>query len=191
MDETPIEVTLRVARAIEEAGARYALAGSLASSIYGQTRATLDVDLITDLRPDQVARFVQALGHDFYANEDSARRDAFEGRHFNVIHMPSGFKADVYPVSGDLFGREELNRRRAEKIGSRPQDVAYLTTPEDLVVAKLRWFRAGGEVSDRQWADILGVLRVQEKNLDTPYMRRWAVHLHVEDLLDRALRESA
>jgi hypothetical protein len=61
--------------------------------------------------------------------------------------------------------------------------------PEDTILRKMLWFREGGEVSDRQWRDILGVLRAQQGSLDLAYLRAWAVRLALTDLLGRATAE--
>ena len=71
-----------------------------------------------------------------------------------------------------------------------PERKAYVTTAEDIVLAKLEWYRLGGGVSDRQWRDILGVLKVQAGRLDLDYLQEWAVELGVADLLQRASKES-
>jgi hypothetical protein len=64
-----------------------------------------------------------------------------------------------------------------------------LAAPEDIILNKLEWFRLGGEVSDRQWGDILGVMRVQGESLDMKYLRAWAKKLALSDLLEKALSQ--
>jgi hypothetical protein len=73
---------------------------------------------------------------------------------------------------------------------SDPPRYFFLISPEDLILGKLDWYRQGGEISERQWNDVLGVLRVQQDNLDLAYLRRWAVELGLPELLQRALSES-
>lgn len=63
----------------------------------------------------------------------------------------------------------------------------YVASPEGTILNKLEWYKMGGGVSDRQWNDILGVLKVQGTNLDMPYLHRWATVLEVADLLQTAL----
>ena len=62
---------------------------------------------------------------------------------------------------------------------------------EDIILSKLEWYRMGGGVSERQWRDVLGVLKVQGERLDHAYMQRMAAELGVADLLERALGEAA
>lgn len=64
-----------------------------------------------------------------------------------------------------------------------------MDTPEDILLEKLRWYRLGGEVSDRQWCDVLGIVAVQGSRLDEAYLRRDAASLDVTNLLERALRQ--
>ena len=66
----------------------------------------------------------------------------------------------------------------------------YVHPPEDILLQKLRWYRKGGEVSDRQWRDIAAIVRVQGPRLDGTYLREGAEILGVTDLLERALAEA-
>lgn len=175
-----------VIEALEELGVPYHIGGSVASSIYGILRATIDVDLIVDLRLEQVRPLVIRLQTDYYIDEDMIR-DAIKRRSsFNVIHLETMLKVDVYIPRSRLFDQEELRRVQQEVLleGTRPLNVA---SPEGTILNKLEWYRMGGEVSDRQWNDILGVLKVQGNHLDMAYLQRWAANLKVTDLLERAL----
>ena len=175
-----------VIEALEELGVPYHIGGSVASSIYGILRATIDADLIADLRLEHVRPLVIRLQTDYYIDEDMIR-DAIKRRSsFNVIHLETMLKVDVYIPKSRPFDQEELRRVQQEVLleGTRPLNVA---SPEGTILNKLEWYRMGGEVSDRQWNDILGVLKVQGTHLDTAYLQRWAANLKVTDLLERAL----
>jgi hypothetical protein len=74
-------------------------------------------------------------------------------------------------------------------LSNQPEDRAYFTTAEDIILAKLVWFRLGGEKSDHQWKDVLGVLQIQKDQLDAKYIHYWANQLNLVDLLERALNE--
>ena len=82
-------------------------------------------------------------------------------------------------------------RQRDSLVVEQPARDFAIASAEDVVLHELRWFRDGGEVSDRQWSDVLGVLRVQGDALDVEHMRRWAAALGTSDLLERALSEAA
>jgi hypothetical protein len=75
-------------------------------------------------------------------------------------------------------------------IATDPERTAYVASAEDTVLTKLEWYRMGSEVSERQWRDVLGVLKVQAERLDLAYLRRWAAALGVADLLEQALSQA-
>ena len=185
-----IAVTMLVADALEALGVPYAIGGSFASALHGVMRATMDADLVADLRREDVAPFVQALGELFYANAEMMREAIGQHRSFNLIHLDSMFKLDVFVARPGDFDRAQLARRQLHLLSEDPERRAYVASAEDTVLAKLEWHRMGGEVSDRQWRDALGVLKVQGLRLDLAYMRHMAAGLGVKDLLERALEES-
>jgi hypothetical protein len=185
-----IAVTMIVADALEALGVLYAIGGSFASALHGVMRATMDVDLVADLRQEDVAPFVQALGEAFYADAEMIREAIGQHRAFNLIHLESMFKVDVFVARPLDFDRAQLARRQMHLLSEDPERRAYVASPEDTVLAKLEWYRLGGEISDRQWRDVLGVLKVQGQRLDLAYMRQMATGLGVQDLLERALAKS-
>jgi len=187
----PLAVTFTVIDVLDALGIPYLLGGAFASSAQGAARATLDADLVADLRPEHVAPFVAALRDAFYLDPDTVRSAVLNRGSFNLIHLQTMFKVDVFVHKGRPFDRAQFERRRATQLSVDPPRTAYLSSPEDTVLAKLVWYRLGDEVSDRQWRDILSVLRVQAGRLDVPYLRRWAEELAVSDLLARALTQVA
>ena len=175
-----------IVEALEELGVSYHIGGSVASSVYGIFRATIDADLVANLHLEQVRPLVKRLQADYYIDEDMIR-DAIKRRSsFNVIHLDTMLKVDVFIPKTRLFDQEELRRVQQEVLseGTRPFNIA---SPEGTILNKLEWYRMGGEVSDRQWNDILGVLKVQGTKLDMSYLQKWAANLSVTDLLERAL----
>ena len=187
---TPTEVLIEVAQVLEDLQIPYLVVGSFASSTRGVRRATVDADFVAQVTFDHVSRIVEKLSsRDFYVDELAVQRAISFGSAFNAIHRESMFKVDVY-VSHDDFSKEEMDRKLAEKILPNSDIVIYIATSEDTVVAKLAWFRKGGEVSDRQWSDVLGVLKVQQARLDYEYMTEWADRLGIRDLLDKAMAEA-
>ena len=179
-----------VAAAFETIGVDYYLAGSVASSMFGVARATADLDVVARLRRAHVPQLVERLRDTYYIDEDTAI-DAIDRRSmFNVIHEPTMLKVDIYIVATE-FDESALARHQRESLEPDADDAQEfaVATAEDVVVHKLRWYRDGGEVSDRQWSDILGVLRMQ-RALDHAHMRHWAERLGVADLLERAVSEA-
>ena len=176
---------------LEQLGVRHFVGGSVASSAHGVARASLDVDLVAELLPGHVTPLVAALQDAFFVDEGRVRAAVTAGKSFNLIHLATMFKVDVFVSRGRPFDASSFARARVEHLG---EDAAArgipLASAEDVLLAKLEWFRKGGESSERQWEDVKGLLRVGAGQMDTTYLRHWAALLGVSDLLDRALRDS-
>ena len=191
MQSESTNATLLVTQTLERLGINYAVGGSLASSLHGVMRSTLDVDIVADMQVEHIQPMIDALSKEFYA-DDEMMRDAIERySSFNLIHYETAFKVDIFIRKPRPFDQMQLERRRTSVIMTDPEQSVYVTSPEDVILSKLEWYRMGGEVSDRQWRDILGVLKTRAGELELDYMRRWAHELKVTDLLERALKESA
>ena len=185
----PIPVTLLVIEALEALGVPYFLGGSLASSVHGVLRTTKDADVVADLRLKHVQPLARALSDAFYVDAESIKDAIRHQSSFNVIHLETMFKVDVFILKGRPFDAAQFGRRATQVIATDPERCAYVASAEDTILAKLEWYRKGGEVSEQQWRDVLGVLKVQGDRLDYGYLRHWAVQLSVADLLERALSE--
>lgn len=186
----PLQVLQRVIANLEALGIPYMLAGSFASSLHGLARFTQDADLIVDLHPSQLDAFAQAFVSDFYVDRGLIRQALDTGTSFNIIHFESSFKVDFFVLGGRNFSREEFSRRALRQVDLHSGFEAYVQVPEDAVLSKLDWYRRGGEVSENQWRDVLGMLRQQAERLDAGYLSKWASELGVADLLQRACREA-
>ena len=183
-------ITLLVTQTLERLDILYAVGGSLASSLHGVMRSTLDVDIVADMRLEHIPPLVAALSKEFYA-DDEMMKDAIEHHSsFNLIHYETAFKVDIFIRKTRAFDQMQLERRRTSVIATDPEESVYVTSPEDTILAKLEWYRMGGEVSDRQWRDILGVMKTRAGDLDIEYLRKWARELKVTDLLERVIGES-
>jgi len=168
----------------------YQVVGSLASSMHGIPRATMDVDIVADLRTDQIAEFVDQLKADFYADADMIKEALQRQRSFNLIHYTSSFKFDIFPLARDEYSRTQFGRREFSEIKSLGDPIeCAVATAEDTILNKLRWYRIGGETSERQWNDLRGILRIKGTTLDQGYLNTWAPRLGVDDLLERLLNE--
>lgn len=184
-----LEITLQVAKIFDDLGVPYVVGGSMASIIHGMIRTTMDVDLVVDLGQEHVGDLLSKLNQDFYADESMIRNAIQQNSSFNLIHLNSIFKVDVFIPKNRLFDRQQLDRRIAQSFDSKGDSKLWVLTAEDIILAKLDWFRMGGEISERQWRDILGVVKTQGSNLDTQYLEESASLLGVADLLETALKE--
>ena len=186
----PILVVARLVASLDELAIPYVVGGSLASSVYGIPRATQDVDLVADLELDQVDAFTASLVADFYVDAgmiiDAIKRRAS----FNVVHLATMYKADIFVKQGDSWSRGQFTRARLEQFEVDERTVTIrFSSPEDTLLHKLIWYKLGNEISDRQWGDVLGVIKVQGQLLDNVYLDTWADALDVVGLLGRARRE--
>lgn len=175
--------------ALERAGIRYAIGGSWASTAFGEPRFTNDVDILGEFTQENVQRFLNFLPTTFYVDPEEALTSIRQGRSFNAIYMPIAFKFDFFPAAAFALGTEELDRAIYLSDTGLAKAPAPFVTPEDILLAKLFWFRAGGEASEVQWRDIEGIARNCAKSLDLDYMQSAAIKLEVSDLLGRALKE--
>lgn len=172
---------------LQRMGVTYYLGGSLASSAYGLPRSSLDADIIADLRAEHVPQLVESLQADYYLSPSAMHAAIAEKSCFNAIHLETMFKIDVFAVKRRRYDRIELGRIRKGMLDAEDPRTEFLfPSPEDIVLNKLEWFRLGDEVSERQWNDVLGVLKVQAGALDSEYLDQWATELGVSDLLEKA-----
>lgn len=185
-----LTVTALVVSTLESLGVPYVIGGSMASAVYGMARATMDVDIVVDLRVEHVNPLVERLGSDFYADPLSIREAIAVRASCNLIHLPTMFKVDLFVVGLRSWDGQQLARRQRRSLQPSGGPEADVASAEDVILAKLDWYRLGNQVSDRQWRDILGIIAVQEGRLDRAYLDLWARSLGVDDLLARALEES-
>jgi hypothetical protein len=185
-----IEVVLKVTRAFEKLGIRYQVGGSLASSAFGVPRTTLDVDLVADIKLGQPPELAQLLREEFYVDSDMISEAIQKQSSFNLIHLETLFKVDVFPLKDRPFDRKAFSRRLSKAVSEGTTDQLFFATPEDIILSKLEWYKAGEGISERQWNDVLGILKVQGSGLDMAYLKQWAEELDLFDLLRRAMDEA-
>jgi hypothetical protein len=188
---TPLAIALRVAHVLDALSVPYVLVGSMAAAAWGFPRTTNDADIVAGLQAHHIDPLVAALAAEFYVDRAAVERAVTHWRSFNAIHLETAFKVDIFVPPAGGFGRQQLARRTQTRIGPEPDaDMLAVATAEDTVLAKLDWYRSAGSSSDRQWQDVVGVIKVQGHALDYAYLREWAERLGLAALLDRALSEA-
>ncbi len=185
-----IEVTLVVAEILNDLDIDYYVGGSLASSAFGLARATMDVDIVADMKMGHVSRIVGKLKKSFYIDQEMVERAIREKSSFNIVHLESMFKVDIFVPPDRPFEKQVFSRRLSRAVTEDGSKQLFFSSPEDIILRKLVWYNSGGRISDRQWSDVLGVFKVQSENLDQAYLELWAVKLGVSDLLDKAYQDS-
>ncbi|WP_420629960.1 hypothetical protein [Candidatus Leptofilum sp.] len=190
IDSEVLQVTLLITDALDKLEIPYVIGGSIASILHGTLRTTMDADIVVNMEAKHVKPFVASVQEQFYIDEQSLIQAIQRRSSVNLIHLETMFKVDIFIPKGRPFDQQQLNRRIPEQIRAKTGKTIWVLSAEDVVLAKLDWFRLGGEVSERQWRDILGVLKTQQARLDITYLKHWAQTLQVADLLERALSES-
>ena len=177
--------------ALEGLGVRFHVGGSYASSLHGLPRQTLDADLVVDLPEDLVRPLADRLRDRFYLDEERMLHAVKKATSFNAIHLATGFKVDFFVKGNGEFDELELRRSVEATLPQAGERSVPVKSAEDTLLRKLQWFSEGGRVSDRQWNDIVGIVKVQGGRLDRAYVEEWGERLGVAEVLRRALREGA
>lgn len=189
MDQSLLDALAPLVDVFEALGIEYQVGGSLASSVHGVPRSSLDIDVLAALPAEKVSALVERIEDTYYVSKTRAASAVERESSFNVIHLATMFKVDIFIARSQKFRRSSLQRRKLELLGK--EQSFFLTSAEDIVLHKLDWYRSGGGVSNQQWQDVVGVLRVQGDELDFEYLRKWARELEVRELFEAALSEAS
>jgi len=180
-----------VVKAFEKLGVPYYIGGSVASSAYGVARMTLDVDMVSVLAPRDVPAFVEMLKPNYYISKEMILDAIQRKSSFNIIHLETMLKVDIFITKDRPYNNEVFKRKRKETLDDEQGSAeVYLASSEDIVLNKLDWYHLGGDISERQWNDVLGIIKVQSDLLDKEYLSHWAAELGLSDLLDKAFRNA-
>ncbi len=176
----PLTETLAVTREVvgifEELGVPCIVGGSVASSLHGIPRATQHVDIVARLSMLQIPKLLARLADRYYIDEGAVRSAVRRGSSFNIIHLDTMY--------------EEFSR--AEEVVIDPESGATLRVADaaDIILQKLIWYEIGNRVSERQWGDIIGVIKVSRETLDMPYLLSWATKKNLLALLEKAFAQA-
>jgi hypothetical protein len=188
--EDALRIILEVVRVLEDLQVPYAVGGSLASSMHGIPRSTQDGDLVADLRAEHVQPFLAAVADSFYVSPERVLQAVQRRSSFNLVHLKTMIKVDVFVLKAEPLSLQEMARRQVLPVPGKPGMTLHVASAEDTVLQKLLWYEKGNRVSDRQWNDVLGVLKVQRSELDFNYLKEWARQAGVDELLKRAFEEA-
>jgi hypothetical protein len=180
-------VVYEVVKVLEDLGVPYAIVGGYSAIFWGRPRTTQDADLVIEIPPSRIDALVRALDPHFVVSSKAAQDAARLHGEFNAIHRTEVFKVDLW-VAGTAFDQEVLRRRRREQL--TPELAAFVQSPEDTILSKLRWCKLSN-MSERQFSDVLGVYEIQEPTLDQRYLDEWASRLDIADLLARVRQQAA
>lgn len=181
------ELLKRVASALDSCGIPYMVTGSIASGLYGEPRATHDIDLVTDLPKEKIDRLASCFASpSFFLQKESLLQAVENGTMFNLLSVDEGDKVDFWMLTGDPFDQSRFSRKVAKSIGGIP---IWVSAPEDIILVKLRWSRLSGG-SEKQLVDALRVYEVQRGTLDEDYIAEWVEQLGVTALWERIKMEA-
>jgi hypothetical protein len=179
-----------VIECFERFGIDYCIGGSIASSAYGIARATVDVDLIAKIKTKHVDNLVKALEKNYYIDAGMITNAIQEKSSFNLIHLETMIKIDVFILRDQPYDLKAFDRRQTDTLDEESARKFYLSSPEDVILSKLQWYHLGGRLSQQQWKDVLGVLKVQGDRLDLKYLKYWASKLNLSDLLNGSFNDA-
>ena len=179
-----------VSNAFQKLGIRYYVGGSVASSFHGASRSTMDVDVVAEMTEINVAEFLQSFSDEFYVSESAIRDAIRRSSCFNLIHLPTSFKVDVFVSRRRPFDVSVMNRATNESLGDTASLEIPVATAEDIIICKLEWFRKTNETSERQWDDVTRLIKLLGDSADFDYLRTSAESVGVIDLLEKLIGNS-
>ncbi len=186
---SPLEIVEKVTSILDSLEIPYFIGGSLASSLQGIPRSSQDIDFIADIVDRNIPDLIEAFKNEFYIDENMIKEAIDHKSSFNIIHLKTIYKVDIFIPDQKQF-QEEMSRRKHYILPDQKNKEIYIASAEDIIIQKLRWFRLGGEISDKQWKDVLGVIRVQSNKLDRKYLKSQSEKFDLTALLEKAFKES-
>jgi hypothetical protein len=187
--EGPFALVRRVVSILDELGIPYALGGSMASSLVGEPRSTVDVDVAIQVDPATGEHLIERARAEFYVPDEAAREAIAERSSFNLLDTTQALKVDLFVLGEGLLDRMQIERRVLVEVPGVPAGI-WITSAEDQVLRKLDWFRQTDATSDRQWRDVIGILRVHGGSIDRAYLVECAAEVGLAELLADALRDA-
>lgn len=185
-----LDAIIPVIDVLDELKIAYLIAGSVASSTHGIARSTADADLVADIRAEHVSVFIARLQSEYYVSEIAIQEALNRHSSFNLLHLGTGIKVDIFVLKTDPFNQTSFTRAREAQLDKANPRLFRVDAPEDVLLQKLNWYRVAGGVSEKQWLDVLGILKTQTDKLDRNYLADWATKLGLSNLLEKAFDEA-
>ena len=176
-----------VSKAFNNLGIRFYIGGSVASSFHGAARSTLDVDLVAEMTEETIPGFLNHFGEDFYVSPSAIKEAVQNKSSFNLIHLPTSFKVDVFVSRQRAFDNSVMDRAVTQNLGNKTSLKVPIATAEDAILCKLEWYRKTNETSERQWDDVTRLMKLLGDSADISYLKKSAAGIGVDDLLDRLI----
>ena len=190
MTKGPLDLVRQLATILDDLAILYALGGSMASSLIGEPRSTVDVDIAIKLSSGSEHALLERVTPEFYVSVDAAQIAIQSNSSFNLIDTAHGLKVDLFVLGDSLLDRMQIDRRVNIAVPHTPNGI-WVTAPEDQILRKLDLYGKSDGGSDRQWLDVVGILRVNLTSLDQDYLRYTATAVDRSDLLTAALAAAA
>lgn len=187
-DPKNIMILEKLTDVLEKLGISYAIGGSMASSAYGTIRFTQDADITVEPFEKICSKFFDTIKDEFYVSKEAMLHALQNRSSFNIIHFATAFKIDIFIRSDNEFQKQMFLRRRELRLGDTPKTVSFVS-PEDIILLKLDWYMQSDCTSERQWTDVLGILKAQASAVDFEYLKTWANKLGLKELLARVISE--
>ncbi|MCF7885245.1 MAG: hypothetical protein K9M80_02015 [Candidatus Marinimicrobia bacterium] len=151
----------------------------------------MDIDIIADIQKNHIPHLMEQLKNDYYIDENMIKEAIQHSTSFNIVHLETAMKVDVFIKKNNSYGNRSLERKLKKSLTEDMENTQFnFASPEDIILNKLKWYKIGNKVSERQWLDVLGVIKVQQNSLDIEYMKKWSKQLGIFGLLIKAFKES-
>lgn len=164
----------------------YMITGAWSVIYYGRPRASHDIDFVVEINKEDIEKIISAikqLSDDFLVPIDDIKEAIIRKDMFNVVHLPSMLKLDFWLLTDEPFDRSRFLRRQKVKILNQ---LMYVSSPEDTIIQKLRWYRESK--IEKHLVDAAFVYQIQKENLDKRYFNSWIEKLELGEYLKELSR---
>lgn len=185
----PLDLAIQIATILDDLNIAYALGGSLASSLVGEPRSTIDVDMAAQLESSTIEIFLEKLPNEIYVPLDSVKSAVKFNSSFNLIDIENSLKIDIFVCSDDTLDTQQIKRRVLIDLPGRDYKL-WVTSPEDQVLRKLNWYLLSNKALGKQISDVIGVLKINKNTIDIKYMIEQSKTLGLYKLLMQVLEQS-